>query len=81
MINIIFIYYNIQIRIYIIILYIVLFILYIIYPVLRKLFFSCLKLKAIFKNVKRYNVRTDLYYRRLRKPWVTENQKRNNVTM
>ena len=48
---------------------------------LRKLFFSCLKLKAIFKNVKRYNVRTDLYYRRLRKPWVTENQKRNNVTM
>ena len=33
--------------------YIVLFVLYIIYPVLRKLFFSCFKLKAIFENVKR----------------------------
>lgn len=33
--------------------YIVLFVLYIIYPVLRKLFFSCLKLKAILENVKR----------------------------
>ena len=52
-----------------------------IYPVLRKLFFSCLKLNVIFENVKRYHVRTDLHNRRLRKPWVTENQKRNNVTM
>ena len=33
--------------------YIVLFVLYIIYPVLRKLFFSYLKLKVIFENVKR----------------------------
>ena len=39
----------------------VLFALYIIYPVLRKLFFSCLKLKVIFENVKRYHVRTDLH--------------------
>ncbi len=44
MINIIFIYYNINIY------YIVL---YIIYPILRKLFFSYLKLKVIFENVKR----------------------------
>ena len=54
MINIIFIYY---------IYYIVLFVLYIIYPVLRKLFFSCLKLKAILENVKRYHVTTDLHNR------------------
>ena len=39
----------------------VLFVLYIIYPVLRKLFFSCFKLKAIFENVKRYHVTTDLH--------------------
>lgn len=41
--------------------YIILFVLYIFYPVLRKLFFSCLKLKAILENVKRYHVTTDLH--------------------
>ena len=43
--------------------YIVLFVLYINYPIPRKLFFSCLKLKVIFENVKRYHVTTDLHNR------------------
>ena len=72
MINIIFIYY---------IYYIVLLVLYIIYPVLKKLFFSCLKLKVIFENVKRKTLSCKNgppQQGRLRKPGLTENQ---NVTM